>query len=75
MAEHVIKTTKDYDKFQVFKFNRPISEGLVKKIMESITQIGYTQVNLFLLIKIMLSLMDNTGLLLVIDLVLKFSIR
>jgi len=42
MAEHVIKTTKDYDKFQVFKFNRPINESLVKRIMESITQIGYT---------------------------------
>lgn len=41
--KEIIKKTKDYDKFQVFTFNRPINEGLVKSIMKSITKIGYIE--------------------------------
>jgi hypothetical protein len=39
----LIKKTKDYGKFKVFTINRPINEGLVKKIMSSIEQIGYIE--------------------------------
>ncbi len=34
-------TTKEYDKFQLFTFNRPIIDGLVKELMESIKENGY----------------------------------
>jgi sulfur transfer complex TusBCD TusB component (DsrH family) len=41
-TEKILKT-KDYSLFQVFKFNRPVNEGLVKRIMESIKEIGYME--------------------------------
>lgn len=37
----IYKKTKDYDKFKFFGFNRPLNEGLVKRLMDSISQIGY----------------------------------
>lgn len=43
MKQHVVHMTKDYDKFQVYSFNRPINEGLVKRLMESIQKIGYME--------------------------------
>lgn len=39
-TEKVFKTN-DYDKFNLYKYNRAINEGLVKRIMESIDKIGY----------------------------------
>ena len=41
MSQSTIYKTKDYSKFGVYKFNRTINESLVKKIMESIQDIGY----------------------------------
>lgn len=43
MAKETIKTTKDYKLFKVYTSNRPINEGLVKRLMESIKEIGYIE--------------------------------
>jgi len=37
--------TNDYDVFDTFNSNRPVSESSVKKIMESIQKIGYIEAN------------------------------
>lgn len=37
-----MKTT-DYEKFKIKDSNRPIREGLVKRLMESISEIGYVE--------------------------------
>lgn len=42
MTPTIQHTTTDYNKFQVFLFNRPILEGPVKRLMASITEIGYS---------------------------------
>lgn len=41
--QHTVHTTRDYDQFKFFEFNRPINEGLVKRIMKSIETIGYVE--------------------------------
>lgn len=38
-----VHKTNNYDKFNLYKFNRSINEGLVKRLMESISKIGYIQ--------------------------------
>jgi hypothetical protein len=40
-TKNIIKETKDYSLFQVYDFNRPINQGLVKRIMDSIQKIGF----------------------------------
>jgi hypothetical protein len=41
MSQTTIYKTKDYAKFGLFKYNRKINEGLVKRLMASIQKIGY----------------------------------
>ncbi len=43
MSKEIIKTTKEYKKFQVYTSNRSINEGLVKRLMESIKDLGYIE--------------------------------
>lgn len=43
MSKEIIKKTKDYDKFQIFTYNRPVNAKLVKSIMDSIQKIGYME--------------------------------
>lgn len=39
--ETLLKVTTNYDKFNFIKFNRKLNEGLVKRLMSSIKEIGY----------------------------------
>lgn len=43
MKAQQIQTTKDYDKFQVYNYNRGINRLLVRKIIKSISEIGYME--------------------------------
>lgn len=43
MKDTIIKKTKEYEKFKFFEFNREINEGLVKRLMKSIKEIGYIE--------------------------------
>lgn len=40
-SEHKIYTTKDYSQFKVLEGNRPIKDGRVNKIVDSINRVGY----------------------------------
>lgn len=41
MSASTIHKTKEYDKFSLHKFNRGINEGLVKRLMSSIEDLGF----------------------------------
>lgn len=39
--KYIIEKTKDYDRFQVYTYNRPINRSLVLRLKDSINKIGY----------------------------------
>lgn len=41
MSTSTVHKTKEYDKFSLHKFNRNINEGLVKRLMSSIEDLGF----------------------------------